>query len=84
MDHLDEYKHFLKAEAIPTPIHTPNSRYVNNKKVQEHYAIIPTKTVMTAAAFEQLSPLQQAIYEQVLKQRWPCLRKSIPMKKQRS
>ncbi|WP_428214809.1 DNA topoisomerase [Enterococcus faecium] len=67
LDHLDEYKHFLKAEAIPTPIHTPNSRYVNNKKVQEHYAIIPTKTVMTAAAFEQLSPLQQAIYEQVLK-----------------
>ena len=37
LDHLDEYKHFLKAEAIPTPIHTPNS------------------------------PLQQAIYEQVLK-----------------
>ena len=67
LDHLDEYKHFLKAESIPTPIHTPNSRYVNNKKVQEHYAIIPTKTVMTAAAFEQLSPLQQAIYEQVLK-----------------
>ncbi|WP_165038288.1 type IA DNA topoisomerase [Enterococcus sp. ZJ1622] len=67
LDHLDEYKHFLKAESIPTPIHTPNSRYVNNKKVQEHYAIIPTKTIMTAAAFEQLSPLQQAIYEQVLK-----------------
>ncbi|MBG8030232.1 DNA topoisomerase III, partial [Enterococcus faecium] len=67
LDHLDEYKHFLRAEEIPTPIHTPNSRYVNNKKVQEHYAIIPTKTVMTAAAFEQLSPLQQAIYEQVLK-----------------
>ncbi|MDQ8566501.1 DNA topoisomerase [Enterococcus faecium] len=67
LDHLDEYKHFLRAEEIPTPIHTPNIRYVNNKKVQEHYAIIPTKTVMTAAAFEQLSPLQQAIYEQVLK-----------------
>ncbi len=27
LDHLDEYKHFLKAEALPTPIHTPNSRY---------------------------------------------------------
>ncbi|WP_264755990.1 DNA topoisomerase, partial [Klebsiella pneumoniae] len=42
LDLLDESKHVLKAEAIPTPIHTPNSRYVNNKKVQEHYAIIPT------------------------------------------
>ncbi|MFS0969899.1 DNA topoisomerase III [Enterococcus thailandicus] len=67
LDHLDEYKYFLKAEAAPTPVHTPNSRYVNNKKVQEHYAIIPTKTVMTTATFEKLSPLQQGIYEQVLK-----------------
>lgn len=67
LDHLEEYKQFLKAEELSTPNHTPNSRYVNNKKVQEHYAIIPTKTVITEAAFEKLSPLQQAIYQQVLK-----------------
>ncbi|EPI05711.1 DNA topoisomerase, partial [Enterococcus faecalis 13-SD-W-01] len=65
--HLEDYKEFLKAEELPTPNHAPNSRYVNNKKVQEHYAIIPTKNVMTDAAFEKLSPLQQAIYQQVLK-----------------
>lgn len=67
LEHLEEYKQFLKAEELPTPNHAPNSRYVNNKKVQEHYAIIPTKTVMTDAAFEKLSPLQQGIYQQVLK-----------------
>lgn len=37
------------------------------RKVQEHHAIIPTKTIPTPARFAKLSKLQQAIYLQVLR-----------------
>lgn len=35
---------------------TPKKRFVDSSKVQEHYAIIPTKKVPTAAAIARLSP----------------------------
>lgn len=45
----------------------PRKRYVDGNKVQEHHAIIPTKTIPTAAQFEKMTQLEKAIYELVLK-----------------
>jgi len=65
--HLDEYKSYLGVEDVETNYFTPNVRYVNSKKVVEHYAIIPTKKVATKEEISQYSPLQQAIYDKVLR-----------------
>lgn len=67
IQHLDEYKTYLGVEDVETNYFTPNVRYVNSKKVVEHYAIIPTKTVASKEEMNQYSPLQQAIYEKVLR-----------------
>jgi DNA topoisomerase-3 len=45
----------------------PNKRYVNGKKVQEHHAIIMTKTVPTKEKLAALSKLQQQVYDLVLR-----------------
>ncbi|MBO0481153.1 type IA DNA topoisomerase [Candidatus Enterococcus courvalinii] len=63
---LDKYKGFLGAETIETPELFPKKRYVDASKVQEHHAIIPTKTIPTKERFSKLSRLQQAVYLQVL------------------
>lgn len=65
--HLEEYKSFLGVEDVETNYLTPNVRYVNSKKVVEHYAIIPTKKVAGSEEIKQFSPLQQAIYDKVLR-----------------
>lgn len=67
LSHLEEYKRFLGSESVPTPETSTKRRYVDASKVQEHHAIIPTKTVPTSARFAKLSKLQQAIYLQVMK-----------------
>ncbi|KRM39220.1 protein TrsI, topoisomerase 1A-like protein [Lentilactobacillus parafarraginis DSM 18390 = JCM 14109] len=45
---------------------TPNKRYVNGKKVEEHYAIIMTKVVPTKEKLASLPKLQQQVYDLVL------------------
>ena len=45
---------------------TPNKRYVNGKKVEEHYAIIMTKVVPTKEKLASLPKLQQQFYDLVL------------------
>lgn len=67
IQHLDEYKGYLGVEDVETNYFTPNVRYVNSKKVVEHYAIIPTKIVASKEDMKKFSPLQQAIYEKVLR-----------------
>ncbi|PIC69926.1 DNA topoisomerase III [Sporosarcina sp. P16b] len=47
--------------------HTPKKRYVDSSKVQEHYAIIPTKKLPTPAALTKLSPLERNLYEEVIR-----------------
>ena len=44
-----------------------NKRFVDNKKVQEHYAIIPTKTVPTENTLKSLSDEEKNIFYEVLK-----------------
>ena len=46
---------------------TPKKRYVDSSKVQEHYAIIPTKKLPTPAALTKLSPLERNLYEEVIR-----------------
>ena len=45
----------------------PQSRYVNGKKVQEHHAIIMTKTVPTIEKLNSLSKLEKQVYDMVLR-----------------
>ncbi|MFC7322490.1 type IA DNA topoisomerase [Halobacillus campisalis] len=44
----------------------PNKRYVDSSKVQEHYAIIPTKTVPTQKKLSGLSREERNIYNEVM------------------
>ncbi len=46
---------------------TPNKRYVNGKKVEEHYAIIMTKVVPTKEKLASLPKLQQQVYDLFLR-----------------
>ncbi|MBU4643132.1 type IA DNA topoisomerase [Bacillus toyonensis] len=45
----------------------PNKRYVDNKKVQEHYGIVLTKNVPSKEKIEQLPEKQRNLYMEVLK-----------------
>ncbi|WEG72935.1 DNA topoisomerase III [Vagococcus intermedius] len=65
-NNLDNYQQFLKSSIEPTQL-TPRKRYVSNKDVQEHHAIIPTKQVISLDRFNKLAPLQQHIYLLILK-----------------
>ncbi|WP_410985474.1 DNA topoisomerase III [Bacillus cereus] len=63
---LDSYKSFLNIN-IDTPHLEPRKKYVDETKVQEHYAIILTKQVPSKETFEGLSELQQKIYMLIAK-----------------
>lgn len=61
-----KYCHYLNQdlEMVQT---SPRKRYVDNSKVQEHHAIIPTKQVPSAAALAKMDELQRKIYALVVK-----------------
>ncbi len=60
-DKLPMYKTFLGIDD-ETPQTQPRRRYVDDKKVQEHHAIILTKQVPSKERFNKLPTLQQQIY----------------------
>ncbi|MBE3102856.1 MAG: type IA DNA topoisomerase, partial [Bacilli bacterium] len=45
----------------------PNKRYVDSSKVQEHYAIIPTKKIPSGSVLAGLSSEERNLYEEVLR-----------------
>jgi DNA topoisomerase-3 len=45
----------------------PNKRYVDDSKVAEHEAITPTEKIATAARLEKMSPLEKAVYLEVMR-----------------
>ena len=45
----------------------PNKRYVDNSKVQEHYAIIPTKRIPSQEVLKSLPEEQKNIYMEIIK-----------------
>lgn len=63
---LAEYQTLLPADVNLQPVEA-NKRYVNGAKVQEHHAIIVTKTVPTADKLASLPELEQHVYDLVLK-----------------
>jgi len=46
---------------------TANKRYVDGSKVQEHYAIIPTKSIPSESTLNTLTSEEKNIYEEILK-----------------
>lgn len=46
---------------------TPSKRYVDASKVEEHYAIIPTKTVPTVERLSKLSDAEKRIYVEIMR-----------------
>ena len=62
----DNYARFLSIDE-PMTQDQPRKRYVDGSKVQEHYAIIPTKQVASESAFNKLDDLQKKIYLLVMK-----------------
>lgn len=53
----------------PFPVHSlaPKKRYVDSSKVQEHYAIIPTKKLPTQAKLAGLSSIERNLYEEIVR-----------------
>ncbi|MGK7376768.1 DNA topoisomerase 3 [Planococcus sp. 1R117A] len=63
---VEKYQQLIGAE-FPIASKAPKKRFVDSAKVQEHYAIIPTKTIPTARKLEGLAPDERNLYEEVLR-----------------
>ena len=63
---IDDYLNFLGINESATQTE-PRKSYVNDKKVQEHHAIILTKKVPSKTTFDKLTPIQQKLYLLVAK-----------------
>lgn len=57
----------LIGHTFPIASLAPKKRYVDSSKVQEHYAIIPTKKVPSQAALAKLSSIERNLYEEVVR-----------------
>ncbi|MER1955053.1 MAG: DNA topoisomerase 3 [Desemzia incerta] len=61
-----DYEQLLNYK-IEQPNTSKRKRYVDDSKVQEHYAIIPTKKIPAQKQLDKLSAIQKQIYYTVLK-----------------
>ena len=59
---IEAYKEFLNVD-VDVSNHDVSNRYVDGSKVQEHYAIVPTRQI---ASKEKLSAKELNIYQEVL------------------
>lgn len=66
LERIESYQGVLDY-TIEQPNKTKRKRYVDGSKVQEHYAIIPTKKIPTQKALEKLPSIQREIYFTILK-----------------
>ncbi|SFJ79744.1 DNA topoisomerase-3 [Halobacillus dabanensis] len=65
VNNLKAYQDTLDMSFTPLSL-KPRKRYVDSKKVQEHYAIIPTKSVPTEKKLSGLSREERNIYNEVM------------------
>ncbi len=65
VNNLNSYQEALNVSFTPASL-KPNKRYVNSSKVQEHYAIIPTKSVPTQKKLNGLSHEERNIYDEIM------------------
>lgn len=56
----------LIGQSFPISSLSPKKRYVDSSKVQEHYAIIPTKKIPSQAAIAKLSSIERNLYEEIV------------------
>ncbi len=66
IEKIESYQSILNY-TIEQPNTSKRKRYVDGSKVQEHYAIIPTKKVPTQKELDKLTSIQKEIYYTVLK-----------------
>ena len=62
---IESYQN-IAGNHFPIVSREPNKRYVDGSKVQEHYAIIPTKTIPDINTISNLSNEEKNIYFEVL------------------
>ncbi|KGP91772.1 DNA topoisomerase III [Pontibacillus chungwhensis BH030062] len=62
---LGRYQEAMNVSFTPASTR-PSKRYVDSSKVQEHYAIIPTKTVPTQNKINGLSREEKNIYSEIM------------------
>lgn len=65
-NNLNGYQSIVGVNFQPHSL-TANKRYVDNKKVQEHYAIVLTKNVPSKETIAKLTDVQRNLYIEVLK-----------------
>lgn len=66
-NNIDNYKSLLNMD-FEVKYTEPRKTYVDNDKVLEHYAIIPTKTIPTAEQYNSFTKDEKNIYDAVVKQ----------------
>lgn len=64
-DNLDQYQQVYGMD-FEVQYNEPRKRYVDNKKVQEHYAIIPTSKVPSTSELEKLSEEHKKVLSEVV------------------
>lgn len=65
VNNVDEYMKIANVD-FETVSTEPNKRYVDTKKVEEHYAIIPTRTIPNKETISKLSDIQKNIYMEII------------------
>lgn len=61
-----KYQQLTGDQFVPSSLEA-NKRYVDNQKVKEHYAIVPTKKIPDEATLGRLSVEQKNIYFEIIK-----------------
>lgn len=63
---LPQYQEMMKKPFEPARLST-SKRYVDGSKVEEHYAIIPTKSIPSAEKLASLSLMEKNIYAEIVR-----------------
>ncbi len=63
---VNDYQQLID-HSFPVTSLAPKKRFVDSSKVQEHYAIIPTKKIPSQAVLTGLSNIERNLYEEVVR-----------------
>lgn len=63
---VNDYQQLI-GHNFPVASLAPKKRYVDSSKVQEHYAIIPTKKIPSEAVLGRLSSIERNMYEEIVR-----------------
>lgn len=63
---INHYQEIIGQSFEPINLNA-QSRYVNTKKVQEHYAIVPTKNIPSKEEMEKLTIEEKNIYQEIIR-----------------